>query len=548
MTEAATINQSLPKRCPNTAVLSLLLVLSMLLTTGRIAATDDASTYDEAEVQAHIEALKRRLEQKEATISELKSQLESLQATLNSRRQQAQAMAEPEAEQLFSKPVQKWLLVGVLSMVVLSVIVTTMFLWRRRALGQLQPRTCTDEPATNDRRWFSRNGDRMWLPGGSSIAFTTALAVLYIPTGLVRGMMISLLPLLVLDMLGTAQRVSVLYLGVGVGGIVVALLLPKLIRSFGDRRVFQLGGAMIVVSMCVLTVAKPAWLLAGMLLHVFGVACLEMSLVLFLLTALKREHYKYFEGMRVACAASGFVVGPVLSIGLYDHVSPVAPFMLTLVFALIALAYARRLGLGERVTADAPMGSNPFTYMKRFLAQPRLVLAWSLSLCRYTWWVMFFIYVPIYASSSGLGGFVGGIIVSVGTAATIFAPAWGRLGRRIGLRQLYTIGFASTGVASVVAFATAGFPAVCAVVLVVSAVLASLPDGASHIPFYRAARSRERAEMSGVYATHRETGQLLPPGLFSLLLKFMPLPAVFISGGLMMLVMTTYCRYLPRRM
>ena len=117
--------------------------------------------------------------------------------------------------------------------------------------------------------------------------FTTALALLYVPTSLVRGMMVALLPLQALEMLGTAQKVSVLYTVVGTGGILMVILLPRLIRRAGSRRVFAIGGITGVASMGLLPFDQTYIFLTGMLLHVLAVACLEMALMLFLMSELK---------------------------------------------------------------------------------------------------------------------------------------------------------------------------------------------------------------------------------------------------------------------
>ena len=54
--------------------------------------------------------------------------------------------------------------------------------------------------------------------------------------------------------------------------------------------------------------------------------------------------------------------------------------------------------------------------------------------------------------------------------------------------------------------------------------------------------------MTTVFATYRDVSQLVPPGIFALLLKAFHVPAVFVAGGLAMLAVAYYARYLPRRM
>lgn len=408
-----------------------------------------------------------------------------------------------------------------------------------------------DTPPSESRQggWLRRHGSSVILPGGRRIRFTTALALLYVPSSFLRGMMIALMPLLALEMLGTAQKVSVLYSVAGLGGIVIALTLPRLIPRTGSRGVFTIGGAAGVASMCLLPFDNTYVFLAGMLLHVFAVASFEMALMLFLLGELKRDEYKYFEPYRVLGASSGFVVGPLLAIFLRDQVFAAAPFVLTALFVLIAVVYAWSLGLGDtRGCGSTSLSASPVVYLQRFFSQPRLLLAWSLSLTRYGWWIAFYIYVPIYAASSGLGGLVAGGMVSAAMLSSWLAPVWAMLGRRYGLRTLYVTGFVGCGILSLVAFTVADKPVVCAITILLAGLFSNLPDGASHIPFYRATRARERAEMAGVYVTHRDTGQLLPPAMFSLLLKVFALPIVFAAIGGMMLVAGYYCRHLPRRM
>jgi hypothetical protein len=53
--------------------------------------------------------------------------------------------------------------------------------------------------------------------------------------------------------------------------------------------------------------------------------------------------------------------------------------------------------------------------------------------------------------------------------------------------------------------------------------------------------------MAGVYNTYRDMAQLMPPGIFSVVLRFFELPAVFATTALGMLGMAALARYLPRR-
>ena len=85
-------------------------------------------------------------------------------------------------------------------------------------------------------------------------------------------------------------------------------------------------------------------------------------------------------------------------------------------------------------------------------------------------------------------------------------------------------------------------------VLLLAAATASMIDGAGNVPFLRAVRGAERAEMAGVYGTFRDVSQLAPPAIAAVVLQFAALPAVFGVVGTLLFGQAYLCKYLPRRM
>jgi len=77
---------------------------------------------------------------------------------------------------------------------------------------------------------------------------------------------------------------------------------------------------------------------------------------------------------------------------------------------------------------------------------------------------------------------------------------------------------------------------------------ATVIDGAGNVPFLRAVHPYERAAMTSVFMTFRHVGSLLIPGVLAVVLWLLPLPFVFVAGGLMTLAMAALSRYLPRRL
>jgi MFS family permease len=381
----------------------------------------------------------------------------------------------------------------------------------------------------------------VWL-GAPGLPRPATFIALFTLAVLPRSLLITVLPLEALGFLGNAQKVSVLYLGVSLVGLCGSLSIPWLVHRLRRRWVLSLGALSMASAALLFTFqAFPAFV-AGMVLHVFAVASLEISLNLYLMDHVPRRELNRFEPLRVFFAGSAFTLGPWLGVYLRSHLAHGAPFAVTGLAVLVLFGYFWFLRLTENPVV-APMKRlppKPLVYLPRFFGQPRLRLAWVLAVGRSAWWSMFFIYAPIYAVNSGLGAVAGGAIVSAGSACVFLAPLWGRLGRRVGMRRLLVGGY--------IVAVMAGVPWLGAAGLLLAAFATGSIDGAGNLPFLRAVHPLERPEMTTVFATYRDAAQLAPPGVFSVLLKVFELPAVFAAGGAALLALSYFARFIPRRL
>ena len=374
------------------------------------------------------------------------------------------------------------------------------------------------------------------------------LAFLYLLITFPKALLLSVLPVQALALLGSVQMVSVLYFAVSCFGIVFSVSAPMLARRIKPRGVFVCGALTMMMSAPLLGMESISILVVGMIAQVFGFIAMEISLTLFVLQVVPRREINLFEPKRVLGSASAYLIGPWLGVYLEHNVAHWVPFIVAEIFAVVALLYMLAIGL-HKIDLVSPLGSdNPIRHVSRFVAQPRLRLAWCLTLGRAGWWAMYFIYVPIYCVTAGLGEVAGGVLVSAGVATTMTVTFWGWVGRRYGLRRLMMTSAALTGVAMLVLAAVAGQAWLGAAMWLVSAMLATPMDGVGNIPFMRAVRIRERSQMTGVFMTVRDASQLLPPGVFAIVLRFYELPAVFVVSGAAMFGLAWLAKFLPRRM
>ena len=376
-----------------------------------------------------------------------------------------------------------------------------------------------------------------------------AFLVLFTFDTIARAVLITVLPLQAYALLGTAQSVSVLYLAASAFGLCASLSVPWLVKAVG-RRGAVICGSLCLVAAVVLFSLQALWaLLLGLVLQMFGGATINIYLNLYILDNVPKADLTRFEPNRMLLAGFGWMAGPYLGIALAERAAPWLPFALSGIFSLLLLGYLLLIGVprARDERKDTGTGTNPLRFVRRFFAQPRLSLAWLLSVGRSAWWNMFFIYAPIYAVETGLGKEAGGLITSIGSAGLFTVTFWGWMGRRNGIRWLLILGYVATAVTSALVGLTMAWPYLGAALLVASAFAASITDGPGNVPFLRAVHPHERAGMTSVYATYRETGRLSVPAVYSVVLLVFPLSAVFITGGATMLVLAYFSRYLPHR-
>jgi MFS family permease len=389
----------------------------------------------------------------------------------------------------------------------------------------------------------------VWL-GSLGRGKSTVFALLFLLMSIGQTLLLTTVPLQAFALLGSARSVSLFYFAIGVVSLAARMGIPWLARVIRRRGVFTLGAVCFAIGASLLALHQPHALMVGLVSNVFGLACIEISINLYVLDHIPRQELGRFEPKRIFFAAWPWMVCPWLGVRLEQHVAIWLPYVLAAVAVFVLLAFFWFLRLTENV-AVSPMRQkppSPLRYLPRFFAQPRLRLAWALALGRASWWSMFFIYAPIFAVTSGLGKEAGGIIVSIATGCVLLVPLWGWLGRHFGLRALLLGGYGACGLLSLAAAVALGDPWLGAVTLVLAALCAGTIDGAGNLLFLRAVHPHERAEMTTVFITYRDIAQLAPPGLCSILLALFSLPVVFAASGGLMLAMASLTRHISRRL
>ncbi len=298
-----------------------------------------------------------------------------------------------------------------------------------------------------------------WL-GIRGLDSAVPLAVLSGAIGLCWTLPSAIIPIEALGHLGDAQKVSLLFFAVSIIGVAGAICIPLIVHQVGRRVLIAMGVAITMLSGAMLAIESTLPLIVGTGLRVIGFLCIDIVLEIIVMERIPRRNLARFEAVRMFSMGFGLILGPWLGIWMSNRLAFWAPFVLLIgVIAAVGLYIFRsRLRLS---LADPPAPRevpNPLRFIRRFCQQPRLRLAWLLALARSAWWTIFFIYAPIYCVQAGLGDESAGVILSLGSAARLLAPLFGKAGARIGVRRLLGIGYCSTGVATILVAAVADTP------------------------------------------------------------------------------------------
>jgi MFS family permease len=369
---------------------------------------------------------------------------------------------------------------------------------------------------------------------------------------LARSLNSTVVSLQAYDILGTSQKVSELSTAVSLSVLTATLLLPYVLGRLRRRWAYSLGIAFLIAASLALASFTLTGQVAGTFLRNCGAAILSITLSLYILDHIKRSDLARVEPLRLSLSTFSWMVGPATGIWLYSRYGPAAPqaAAIAAAAALFGLFWYLRLSDHTTLPSGTLQPFNPLANVRRFVAQPRLRLAWFIAFGRSCFWTSFFIYGPLLIVEGGLGKQFGGLIVSASQAVLLSAYVSGRLARRHGVRMVIALAFAAAALASLAAgIAGKNAPYMAAFLLLIGSAAASALDGVGGIPFLRAVRQHDRQRMTAVYRTYIDFSELIPSFVFVFALSYFEIGSVFvILGAGLAIIGAVSWKFLPRSM
>ena len=364
----------------------------------------------------------------------------------------------------------------------------------------------------------------------------------------VRGSLISVMPLVVRDAMGSTQDASKIYFLAGIVSLGWGLMVPWANRHVPRRWMYTIGCLMYFLGMALALIGTPTTAGLSLMCNSMATVTNFVCFNAYVMDYVDRNNLGRSQSLQMFYAATPWAVGPILGVWLHDQWQPL-PFLMAGAFAaaLVTTFWILRLGNGKQIAKAAGPAVNPLAYLGRFFAQPRLIAGWAFAVIRSTGWWVYVVYLPYFCIEQGLGNKVGGVALSISNAMLFAAPLLLRFARRSSVRISVRRAFAFCGGLFLAASLVAPLPWLTVITMMAASVLLVTLDVIGGLPFLMSVKPSERTEMSAVYSSFRDVSSIVTPGMAWAVLYFAPTAAIFATtAGLMALAWAIAGKLHPR--
>lgn len=347
-----------------------------------------------------------------------------------------------------------------------------------------------------------------------------------------RGLLMSVMPLVLYRTFGDEALVSAIYLAAGLVSLLCGMFVPAISRHVPRRWLFTLSGVLYVAGVCFILTGRPEFKAIGLVVNALGTVTFNVTLSAYVLDYITRQDLGRNESTRMLFSAASWTIGPVLGVVLLNWWEP-APFLLAGFFSVVMVAvfWYLRLGNGKQITRARGPAPNPLAYLGRFVQQPRLIAGWLFAVIRSCGWWVYAVYLPIFCIQNGLGETLGGLAMSASNGLLFVTPFMLRLVHRWSVRSSVRGSFAFVGAAFTAAWLAAPWPLLSVGLLFLGSIGLIMLDVCGSLPFLMAVKPSERTEMAAVYSSFRDISGILTPAVAAAVLMVSPVAGLFAAAG-----------------
>jgi len=377
-----------------------------------------------------------------------------------------------------------------------------------------------------------------------------AFAALFALDSLARATMITVLYLQAKDLGFTDRHVTLLTNAASLSSLAFSFLAPALVTRYRRRWVYVGGIFLGMAGTLALSTATIPGEVMALILRAMSSVMINICLMLYVMDFIPRHQMIRSEPLRLFSSCLPWGLGPWIGVELYKHFGVEATSALSFVAyaGLMVYFWYLRLSDNPAVAAATKPPPNPFANLKRFISQPRLMLGWLIAFGRSAWWSMFFVYPTLYLRNHEVDDSWTGALTGAGNILLLLTLPIGWLAQRTGIRRPIVTAFLCAGGLTLLTSVTWNVVPLTALLFLGGAVFVVCLDALGNIPFMRAVRSYERPQMTALFRTYIDLGDLLPGLIYLTLQGFFDLRSVFVASAVLTLSVGLVATRLPKRM
>jgi len=377
-----------------------------------------------------------------------------------------------------------------------------------------------------------------------------AFAALFALDSMARATVVTVLYLQAKDLGLPDRHITLLTNVASLSSLIFSFLAPLLMQRFRRRWVYTAGILLGMAATVSLGTASMTGEVTALILRAMSSVAINIGLMLYVMDFIPRHQMIRSEPLRLFSSCLPWGLGPWIGVELYKHFGVEATSALSFIAYACLMVYFWYLRLSDNpaVAAATKPPPNPFANLKRFVSQPRLLLGWCIAFGRSAWWSMFFVYPTLYLRNHQVDDSWTGALTGAGNLLLLLTLPIGWMAQKTGIRRPIVTAFLCAGGLTLLTSVTWSVVPLTALLFLGGAVFVVALDALGNIPFMRAVRSYERPQMTALFRTYIDLGDLLPGLVYLTLQGYFDLRSVFIASGLLTLSAGLVASRLPKRM
>ncbi len=241
------------------------------------------------------------------------------------------------------------------------------------------------------------------------------------------------------------------------------------------------------------------------------------------------------EGFMYTLLNISWFVGPLIAGFVANKYGFQNVFFLSFLLVLVSILFFRGFKIKDN-RKTKKIDSNIFRLIIDFFSKKDRVLSYVVSGAVNFWWVLIYIYIPIYIIEQGHGTFLVGLFLSAVIIPLIFLEyPFGKIAGKKGFKKLFFVGFLILAFICVLCFFVSNIY-VLLFLLVLANVGISMIESTSEAYFFDIISKTQRDKYYGVYNTAVDVGTLLGTFPAALLLLFFSFKSIFVLFGFFMVL------------